>query len=231
MARFACQLASARWAGALGLVLLSLRAAAQTSPGWVLKVTPQYVVMSGLWLEAERPRAGHPTQTFTVGPQLYWGPAGRPDVPFDPADINRDRTVRGAGLAGQHRFYLGTATVANSAQPLGFYLGYGPQVQFFRLNFSRQWHEELGPDGLPYLVFGQPAAYHETVLRYGVAGQAGYQFAPTSRILVDLYAGLGLRKSQYWSDLPESQFKSGPSDYAHQGLYFPAGFKIGVALR
>lgn len=112
-------------------------------------------------------------------------------MPFDLANINRDRTVRGGGLLGQHRFYLGPETLVNSTQPL----------------------------------------YHETVLRYGATGQAGYQFAVTKRFLVDAYAGLGLRKSHYWSDFSESQFRSGPSDYAHQGLYFPAGFKLGVALR
>ncbi|RZK63039.1 MAG: hypothetical protein EOO59_00875 [Hymenobacter sp.] len=220
-----------RWAGALGLALLGLRAAAQAPPGWALKLTPQHLVLSGWWLEAERPRTGHPRQTFVLGPQLYWGPAGRPDVPFDPADINRDRTVRGGGLLGQHRFYRGPKTLPGSAQPLGFYLGYGLQVQAFRLNFARQWREEIGPDGLPYLVFGPvPLPYRETVLRYGATAQAGYQFACTKRVLVDVYAGLGWRKSLFWSGFSESQFRSGPSDYAHRGLYFPAGFKVGVAL-
>jgi hypothetical protein len=230
MATFAGKFALARWAGALGLALLGWRASAQTAPGWVLKLTPQHVVVSGLWLEAERPRAGHPRQTFTLGLPLYWGPAGRPDVPFDPTDSNFDRTVRGVGLLGQHRLYLGTKVAANSPQPLGFYLGYGPQVQFFRLGFARRgWHEETGPGDLPYLVFG-PAPYRETVLRYGAAGQVGCQLALSRRVLVDVYAGLGLRKSHSWSSFGESQFRSGPSDYAHQGLYFPAGFKIGVAL-
>ena len=220
-----------RGAGALALALLGLRAAAQAPPSWVLKLTPQHLIVSGLWLEAERPRAGHPRQTLVLGPQLYWGPAGRPDLPFDPANINRDRTVRGAGLLGQHRFYLGPETLKNAAQPLGFYLGYGLQAQAFRLGFARQWREEVGPDGLPYLVLGPTSVpYHETVLRYGVAGQAGYQFACSQRVVVDVYAGLGVRKSHYWSELSESQFRSGPSDYAHQGLYFPAGFKVGVAL-
>ncbi len=226
-----CYPAPARVAGALGLALLGLRASAQApGAGGALKLTPQHLIMSGLWLEAERARAGHPDQTFTLGAQLYWGGAGRPDVPFDPADINRDRTVRGGGLLGQHRFYLGTKAASNPAQPLGFYLGYGPQVQVFRLSFSRKWHEETGPNGLPYLVLGQPVHYHETVLRYGAAGQAGYQFALAKRVLVDVYAGLGLRKSHSWSSFGESQFRSGPSDYAHQGLYFPAGFKVGVTL-
>jgi hypothetical protein len=230
MARLFRKLWRGRWAGTVALALPGLRATAQTPPGWALKLTPQHLVLSGLWLEAERPRAGQPRQTFALGPQLYWGPAGRPDVPFDPANINRDCTVRGAGVLGQHRFYLGTKMAANSAQPLGFYWGYGPQVQFFRLDFMRRWHEETGPNGLPYLVFGQPTAYRETVLRYGASGQVGYEFALTSRLLVDVYAGLGLRKSHSWSTLGESQFRSGPSDYAHEGLFFPAGFKVGVAL-
>jgi hypothetical protein len=231
MARFSRPLASVRWAGALGLALLSLQASAQAPASWVLKVAPQYVVLSGLWLEAERPRASQPRQTFTLGPQLYWGAAGRPDVPFDPINPIFDRTVRGAGLLGQHRFYLGPQAAASSAQPLGFYLGYGPQVQFFRLNFMRQWQEKTSPDGLPYLEFGQPAHYHETVFRYGVAAQAGYQLALASWALLDVYAGVGVRKSHSWSTFGESQFQSGPSDYAHEGVYFPAGFKLGVALR
>lgn len=230
MASFSRQVASVRWAGALGLALLNLRASAQAPAGWVLKLTPQHLVMSGLWLEAERPRAGQPRQTFTLGPQLYWGRAGRPDVPFDPTDPVFDRTVRGAGLLGQHRFYLGDKMAASSAQPLGFYLGYGPQIQLFRLGFARRaWHEETGPNDLPYLVFG-PVPSHETVLRYSLTEQAGYQMALSRRVLVDIYAGLGLRKSHTWSDSGESQFRSGPSDYAHEGLFFPAGFKVGVLL-
>ncbi|MFD1871146.1 hypothetical protein [Hymenobacter bucti] len=214
----------------LALGLLGGPASAQAPGGWAIKATPQHLVLSGYWLEAEHARPGHPAQTLTLGPQLYWGPAGRPDVP---ADLNRPRyneVVRGAGLQGQHRFYL-SAPGASHSFATGFYLGYSPQVQFFRLHFGRndQWHEEPGPGGLPYLVYG-PLRYRETVLRYGVAAQAGYQLALASWALLDVYAGVGVRKSYSWSDFGESQFRSGPSDYAHQGVYFPAGFKLGVAL-
>jgi hypothetical protein len=204
---------------------------AQGLGGWALKATPQHLVLSGFWLEAEHARPGHPSQTFTLGPQLYWGPAGRPDVA---PDLNRRRyneVVRGAGLLGQHRFYL-SAPRADRAFATGCYLGYSPQVQFFRLGFGRndQWHEETGPGGLPYLVYG-PLRYRETVLRYGIAAQAGYQLALASWALLDVYAGVGLRNSHSWSTFGESQFRSGPSDYAHRGVYFPAGFKLGIAMR
>ena len=220
---------SRRWAGGLGLLLLSLRAPAQEARSLALKFTPQYLVVSGFWLEAERPRAGHPTQTLTLAPQVYWGPTGRPDVAFDPSPLNRDGTVRGAGLQVQQRFYL--ANAGAHPYPTGWYLGYGPQVQFFRLGFSRiSWHEETGPGDLPYLVYG-PIRYHETVLRYGASGQVGYQLPLAQRVLLDVYAGVGLRQSHYWSSFAESQYRSGPSDYADRGVYFPVGFKLGVALR
>ncbi|MVN76373.1 hypothetical protein GO988_08555 [Hymenobacter sp. HMF4947] len=224
-------LAWGRWAGCLALVLLSWRAPAQAPRSWSLKFTPQHVVLSGYWLEVERTRSSHPNQTFTLGPQLYAGPTGRPDVGYDPSRLAFDETVRGAGLQAQHRFYLAAAG-GQRAYPTGLYLGYGPQIQFFRLNFSRgwEWREEAGPGGLPYLVY-TPVRHHETVLRLGVAGQVGYQLPLARRVLLDLYAGVGVRHSTYWSVFEASQYRSGPSDYAHQGIYFPAGFKLGVALR
>lgn len=149
---------------------------------------------------------------------------------FDPDRPFRDEAVRGAGVQAQHRFYLGKS-VSQRAYPTGFYLSYGPQVQLFRLGFSRsEWHEEPGPGNLPYLAYG-PVRYHETVVRFGAAVQAGYQWPLAGRVLLDVYAGVGLRKSPYWSTFGASQYRSGPSDYAHEGLYFPAGVKLGVALR
>jgi hypothetical protein len=220
-----------RWLGLLALGLLGERAQCQTLHGWAVKLTPQHLVLSGLWLEAEHARASHPRQTFTLGPQLYWGPTGRPDVAHDPTHQLYNEVVRGAGMQGQHRFYLG-APRSEQAFASGFYVGYSPQIQFFRLGFLRnwQWREEPGPGGLPYLVYG-PSRYHETVLRYGVAAQAGYQLALTSWALLDVYAGLGVRESYSRSDFGASQFRSGASDYAHEGLFFPAGFKLGMALR
>ncbi len=220
-----------RYVGCLGLGLLGWQASAQVPRSWSLKATPQHLVLSGFWLEAECTRTAHPSQTFTLGPQLYWGPAGRPDVGPDPNRPDFDEAVRGAGLQAQHRFYL-AKKVSSSAYPTGFYLGYGVQAQFFRLNFARgrEWREETGPGGLPYLVY-VPIRYHETVVRYGAAAQVGYQLPLARRVLLDLYAGVGLRKSHYWSQFDESQYQSGPSDYAHEGVYFPAGFKVGVALR
>lgn len=219
------------WLAAAGLGLLGLPALAQAPAGWALKITPQYVVVSGLWLEAERALAAHPSQSLTAGLQLYAGPTGQPDVAFDPAaQPSRTGLVRGVGVQAQHRLYLAGAG-QGLAGPTGLYLGYGPSVQFFHLSAARtMWHEETTPTGLPYLVYGN-VRHHENVLRYGGAVQVGYQWAPVGRLLLDVYAGLGLRESHAWAELGASEYRSGPSDYAHRGFYVPAGFKLGLALR
>lgn len=217
------------WAASLALAA-AVPATAQVPANWALKVTPQHLVLSGYWLEAEHVRPGHPRQTFTLGPQLYWGLTGSPNAGRAATDPARNATVRGGGLQLQHRFYLG-GTATERGVPTGFYLGYGPQVQVFRLRFENgvRWEEVSGPDGLPYLQY-TIAPYHETALRYGVAGQLGYQWALGCRGLLEVYAGLGVRKTSSWSSFGASQFRSGSSDYAHEGLYVPAGFKLGVVL-
>lgn len=222
----------ARWLGAAALALLlalpGRRVAAQAPGNWALKLTPQHLVLSGLWLEAEHARPGHPAQSLLLGPQLYAGPAGRPDIVYDPTQAAYYGNVRGAGLQAQHRFYLGPSR----AFPAGWYVGYGPQIQYFQLSFRRDgWREEPGPGGVPYLVFTGDTPFQERVLRYGVSVQAGRQWLLTRRLLLDVYAGLGLRQSHSWSTYGASQYQSGPSDYAHRGVYVPAGFSLGVLLR
>ena len=49
---------------------------APTSRALVVKVLPQYLVMSGLWLEVEYRFKQHAQQGFALTPQLYAGPAG-----------------------------------------------------------------------------------------------------------------------------------------------------------
>lgn len=223
---------STRGRGTLALALLlalpGRRGAAQAPGSWALKITPQHLVVSGLWLQAERVRPGHPGQSFALGPQFYAGPAGRPDVAYDPAQAAYYGDVLGAGLQAQHRFYLGQG----GTFPAGWYVGYGPQVQFFRLSFRRDgWREEPGPGGVPYLVPTNNTPFRERVLRYGVQVQAGRQWLLTRRLLLDVYAGLGVRQSHSWSTYGPSQYQSGPSDYAHRGVYVPAGFSLGALLR
>lgn len=200
----------------------------------VLKLIPQYLVVSGWWLEVERGGRRQPRQSFTFTPQLYRGPASHPDVatPYYQyqAALEPQRSVRGAGLQVQHRRYL---PVGSAGGLTGLYASYGASFQHFVVSYEGMgWQEVRDPNGLLYLEY-RAARHAETTNRYGATAQAGYQLPlATGRLVLDVYAGLGWRTGQSRSEVGpvSSQYRSGPSDYGHQGWYFPAGFKLGVAL-
>ena len=224
-----------RWRGFwLLLALLSIRltAGGQSLPSnraLLVKFAPQHVVTSGYWLEVEQQRLRQPRQSFILTPQLYSGPAGRPDEDRGPNALNQDESVRGAGVQAQHRLYVLPSKAA--AYPAGLYVSYGPHLQYFQMTFHRSgWKEVEGPGGLPYYEYG-PVAFTEKITRYGGSVQVGYQAPlPPGPVFLDLFVGVGWRQSHANSEFEGSQYRSGPSDYAHRGFYFPAGVKIGVAL-
>lgn len=197
----------------------------------LIKLTPQYVVVSGYWLEVEKSWNQHPRQSLTVTPQVYAGRVGQPNARTAPSITDPKETVRGAGVQVQHRLYLTNSKVN---YPAGLYVSYGPNFQHFSLS-GRQigWIEVQGPTGLPQYEYSN-GPRPETINRYGATAQVGYQ-APLQqgRIFLDFYAGVGYREStsRSGSEKIESQYRTGSSDYGHEGLYFPAGFKIGLALR
>ncbi|SMB87971.1 hypothetical protein SAMN00120144_1119 [Hymenobacter roseosalivarius DSM 11622] len=223
-----------RWGGlwlALALLSFSLRAGGQNLPvlnASSLKFAPQHVVMSGYWLEVEHQRARHPQQSLTLTPQLYYGPTGRPDGARSANPLNEDESVRGFGVQGQHRFYV---VPARAAFPAGLYVSYGPHFQHFLMTFHRSsWREIQGPGNLPYYEYG-PVRFTEKIIRYGGSMQVGYQAPlPPGPVFIDLFMGLGWRQSHSNSAIEGRQYRSGSSNYGHQGFYFPAGVKIGVAL-
>lgn len=222
-----------RWWGfwlVLAFLSISLRAGGQSLPAgrsWVLKFAPQHLVVSGYWLELEQ-QSRHPRQSFTLTPQVYAGPTGRPDEARALNPLNQDESVRGFGAQGQHRFYV---LPAKAAYPAGLYVSYGPHFQHFRMTFHRSsWHEIVGPGGLPYYEYG-PLPFTEKITRYGGSVQVGYQAPlPPGPVFLDLFVGLGWRQSHARSAFAGSQYRSGSSDYGHRGFYLPAGVKLGVAL-
>jgi hypothetical protein len=208
---------------------LSYKAGGQNLPSsrsLALKVVPQHLIMSGYWVEAELQRLRHSRQSFTLTPQLYAGPAGSPNDGPPPRSQVVD--VRGFGIQGQHRFYL---LPGKAAYPSGLYVSYGPQLQYFQMQFSGQgWREVIGPGDLPYLEYG-PVRSKDRITRYGASVQAGYQAPlPPGPVFVDVFVGLGWRQTHTNPGVAASRYRSGTSDYAHRGFYIPAGIKIGFAL-
>lgn len=225
------------WRLAAAGLLFAWRAHGQEVPvsrALVVKVLPQYLVMSGLWLEVEYRAKPHAQHGFTLTPQLYAGPVGlttgiTSHSQARPLDL-ADAQVRGAGLHVQHRRYLRPAAAAYAA---GLYASYGLTFQHFKVSHDALgWQELRDPTGLSYFEY-TTARHTEAINRYGATAQVGYQLPLTpKRFSLDVYVGAGWRTGQSRKNGAEvaSQYTTGPSDYGHQGFYFPAGFKLGVAL-
>jgi hypothetical protein len=190
--------------------------------------------MSGLWLEVEYQAPQQAQQSFTLTPQLYSGPVGLTSGLTSSSQARPPELagaqVRGAGLQVQHRRYLRPVAATYAA---GLYASYGLTFQHFRVSHEDLgWQELRDPYGLPYFEY-TTARHTEVINRYGVTAQVGYQLPlTTNRFSLEVYAGAGWRTGQSRRNSAEvvSQYTAGPSDYGHLGFYFPAGFKLGVAL-
>ncbi|WP_022824325.1 hypothetical protein [Hymenobacter norwichensis] len=179
------------------------------------------------------------TGGYQLGLEKVWGPAGRQALVITPQFYRGNvqaltselvegssNRVRGYGLAIQHRLYL-----TKQAKLLeGFYFSYGPHYQHFEMQFQAlSWEPEVAPSGLTYYQY-RSRGQQETIDRYGAAAVLGGQlFLPDLPIFLDVFTGLGLRKSSSRSTLSGNRYASSMSDYGASGFYFPIGFRVGVA--
>ena len=135
--------------------------------------------------------------------------------------------MRGYGLEVHHRIYLGPApSPANS-----YYVGYGVSYQHFRMQFqAKSWLPEAGPDNLYYYEY-RLRDQTEAIDRYGASVVLGRQLKfPGTLFFLDAYLGLGLRKADSRTTVPDKQYNSSMTDYGSAGFYLPAGLRVGVAL-
>ncbi|UYZ57653.1 hypothetical protein [Hymenobacter latericus] len=216
--------------GALWL-LMSLPAAGQAPQAparprtALLKLNAFQPLARSYQLELEKQLPGHPKHSLGLTPQLYHG---RVTQLTSDQETQPDERLRGWGLELLHRAYLVPNTDAAMA---GFYVAYGPQYQRLEMQFKANgWQQLLANDGLTYYQYG-PIDYTETIRRYGATAVLGYQSPlDLGRVYLDFYLGIGYRNTQFSSAFPESRYRTGLLDYAYQGFYLPAGFKIGFAL-
>ena len=218
-----------------GLLSISLLSEAQgqsaAAPGrpvkgtggqWALSVDLPPLLASGYHLSAERQLGNR--QTVALTPQFYRGPVS--DLTSDRHEDGPDR-VRGFGLAGQHRFYLG-----RQPTPLtGSYLAYGLSYQHFDMRFRAvSWQSELAADGL-YYYQSRRRDQTEAIDRYGASVVVGHQTQATGTpFFLDFFLGLGWRKATSRATMPGRHFAATPADYGKAGAYLPLGFRLGWHL-
>ncbi|GAB2956883.1 hypothetical protein GCM10027048_23960 [Hymenobacter coalescens] len=212
-----------------GLLLMAPARAQQlptTRPGaLVLKTNVLQPLVRGYHLEVETPWRAYPRLSLGLTLQWYQGhvtelSAKRP--------VQAGERVRGYGAELLPRLYF-----PGSDPDLlsGFYVGFGPHLQRFKLDFQEYgWQEQLTGDGLKIYVY-EPQPYTETIRRYGAAAVAGYQGPlELGPLFLDFYAGVGWRTARSTSAFATSRYRASALDYGARGVYFPVGFKLGVKL-
>ncbi|WP_207432444.1 hypothetical protein [Sabulibacter ruber] len=216
------------------LLLVSFPALAQFNKyqnGWfVLRVSPQHLLLSGLHLDVEKQLKQAGTQSLLFSPRVYWGTTRFVDNftvrQEQPEDKSR---VKGFGAELQHRLY---STDLIDLYDHNFYFGYGVNFHRFGIRFRKEgWGEELGEDGLYYYRLGPDRPFKEVVNRLGAVLYLGLQERFLSdRLLVDLHLAMGYTHSSGSSSYPSLRYNRNMLDYGYTGFYLYPGVKLGVVL-
>lgn len=201
-------------------LLITASAMAQENPPRVLVMgVPQYLIKNGIRIEVDIASNDY-RSWWVISPQFY----------IDVSDIEtlRDKNyeqLHGYGLAIHRKVFL----MRNNTEKGAYFRG-GLGYQYFNiLTNSEHWTQSL-IDGLNYLQL-ENRNYHVYINRAMADALIGFQKEITSRMYIDVYAGVGLRYS--FHDQPsgsDMKFNKNISDFGYTGTAFVAGIRFGVGL-
>jgi hypothetical protein len=200
------------------LLLIPMATKAQEKlPKWGIKTSPQHLIVNTIRFEVERVLSDQEV-SLTVAPYIVWGDLWE-DHPND--DI--------AGVGGE---ISGRAYFVNAKKNMnGLYASYGFNYTYYNITSrNRDWKTSV-EDGLEIIRYDfvkKPVEIHKV----GVVLTMGYQFNIKNLIIIDLYTGMGLKKSfsPQGDDVLE-RYDGHIFDLAHGGLDPRIGYKIGFVLR
>lgn len=137
---------------------------------------------------------------------------------------SRYETLLGGGIDVSHRILL----EKDYNTP---YFAYGLSVQYYKLNYSDNVWMTFNEDNLEYMIYDDMEVDH-SILKIGPYAVIGYQSLLSKMVVIDIYAGLGFRKSYHYSNTSiigfENNFNSYYGDYGYTGVMIVAGLKIGI---
>lgn len=137
---------------------------------------------------------------------------------------SRYETLLGGGIDISHRILL----EKDYNTP---YFAYGFTAQYYKLNYSDNVWITYNENDLEYMVYDDMDVDH-SILKIGPYAVIGYQTLFSKMVIIDIYAGLGIRKSYHFSNTSiigfENNFNSYYGDFGYTGVMIVAGLKIGI---
>lgn len=166
-----------------------------------------YMFNAGIRIDYDR-RIG-PYSWLSLGPQFYQRDGGPSQFPY----INEYdfRQITGYGLNAETRIYLQKPYL-----PAGSYLSGGMLFQQFFAVFP----DEYGMD------------YKQQNVKLGLNAMLGMQTFAKDFVFVDMYSGLGLRHSFYFTEEGKAKHYMGrnPWMYGFSGVVLLFGIRVGLLL-
>jgi hypothetical protein len=201
------------------LALLTVLGNAQESftPNYTLSFVPQYLFKNGLRMDLEL-KLKKENQWLQIAPQVYYHEA-IDDYWYDYSF----EKLGGVGLDLHHKIYLSTNKIAH-----GPYLSYGMVYQHFAVRHNDYIWVPYEESGLTYYDYTSKTLTG-TIHKGGINLLFGYQVHPFDRLLLDVYLGMGIRKS-FPSESMEDRFNSSIIDYNYSGTLLVFGVRFGALL-
>ena len=193
---------------------------------WVVKFSPQHLLIHGYNLEVERRFSANGKRSFTFSPRYYNGNTKTIDKFSGRESGGLPTKVTGLGFEAMYRVYRPHLTKPGKQQ----YVAYGINYHRFALDYSvLGWGEVTESNGLSYYKY-QWHPRQDEVNRLGAVLMFGAQNPIiTKRLLADFYGGIGYRSGQ--NKNPESdRYQTNILDYGSSGVYLTVGFKLGYSF-
>jgi hypothetical protein len=172
----------------------------------IIGFSPQHLIKYGIRIEMER-KLSH-NKWLVVAPMVYFAEKGHKEYD-EYSDNNSFNLLAGGGMA------LGLKTFARPNGEFGGYISFGPSYNYF---FSQYYvHKDIDEE------------IDAHIHKLGFDVTLGYQFLIRQLVVMDIYTGMGARKSIMDNGgYSDDKFNNGPMDYNITMNTLLFGIKIGI---
>jgi hypothetical protein len=210
---------------AFGIILqhISYGQSEATKKKALVSIMPQVLFKNGIRFDIEKKSSRY---SFTIAPQFYSGLIKGYSMNYD----HQTSDFRNSKLNGYGIELIGKTYVKNNRDDIKPYIGLGFNYNHFGIRYEKEdWHSYI-VDGIEYYSLDWKKS-HQKINRAGVNFMAGALFFIDEVIFMDMYIGIGSRRSFIKDDLDKPQnFSSGFINYGYSGPVLLGGIKLGISL-
>lgn len=184
---------------------------------FAITLHPFYAAVNGMRLDFDY-RMGNSNSFIVLAPQLYLKSGSEDEYDYE-------ESMNGFGLNVYYKYLLSDSLKFN-----GPYFQLGINLQSYTVEAYVDSYYNQPYYGLNTLVAGLNKQ-KENVVKVGPDVIFGWQISPIKKVVLDVYAGTGLRyRITEASDAFIEEFNYSPVGYTFQGIIPVAGFRAGVIL-